>query len=179
METPMATRGIHLVWTTYGTWLPGDDRGHWSPLFDLYGHLTAAGHKLNIHDVATKHRAAEALTEPPKSLTPAEIDIVTGVIADCVGVDKLHPIAAAIEPTHVHLLIGPTATDTSTIVGRMKGRSSSAVCAACGRKRTWTAGYWQVFLFDDTGVAAVQRYIERHNERRGLPAAPFAWLRSI
>lgn len=41
----MATIGIHLVWTSYGTWLPGDDRGHWSPLFDFYGHLVERGGK--------------------------------------------------------------------------------------------------------------------------------------
>jgi hypothetical protein len=60
--------GVHLIWTTYGTWLPGDERGHWSPLFTLYGRVRESGGKLNPPDSTTKARVVSTMSEPPKWL---------------------------------------------------------------------------------------------------------------
>jgi REP element-mobilizing transposase RayT len=86
--------------------------------------------------------------------------------------------AAAIEPNHVHLLLGPVDEDIARVIGRLKGTSSSAVGLLPRnrhRTRVWTAGYWKVFLFDELAVAVVKAYIDAHNVRRGLPAEPFGW----
>ena len=72
----MTTSGIHLVSTTYRTWLPGDNRGHWSPLFDLYGRLLELGHRLRLPDADTKRHAEEIAKEPEKVLSPREIEVV-------------------------------------------------------------------------------------------------------
>lgn len=83
--------------------------------------------------------------------------------------------AATVEPKHVHLLLGPLEEDIERVVGR-KGRTSSAAVhqgSEPGRQRTWTAGYWKVFVFEGRAVPIVARYTEAHNERRGLPAAPY------
>jgi hypothetical protein len=69
------------------------------------------------------------------------------------------------------LLIGPTKTDIAELVGRIKSRTSSLLRrlpAGASRRRTWTTGYWKVFLFDQDAVAVVRAYIEAHNVRRGL-----------
>ena len=69
--------------------------------------------------------------------------------------------------------------DIAKFAGRIKGRTSSAVGAMpknAGRERVWTSGYWKVFLFDELGVTAVREYIEAHNVRRGLAAAPYPWI---
>jgi hypothetical protein len=71
---------IHAIWTTYMTWPPGDARGHWSPLFDFYGHLLDEGHHLNLCDVSTVHHATQLAKEPPKVLTQEEQDIVAETI---------------------------------------------------------------------------------------------------
>ena len=148
--------GIHLIWTCYGTWLPGDpDKpGHWSPLFDLYGRLRAAGHQINLPDATTFEYAKSIMRESPKILTAEE----RAVVADVIGRHMLHPQiapglpggtvrdassarnpdnhppqaagymvgdrtyrkprchAAAIEPTHVHLLLGPVEEDIARFV---------------------------------------------------------------
>ncbi|MCH8150883.1 MAG: transposase [Planctomycetes bacterium] len=180
-----ATRGIHVIWTTYGTWLPGDRRGHWSAVLDLYGRLKRAGHQMNMPDTETHSRARSLMKNAPKELTIAEIQIVANVFGTYLapglpGVGSCH--AAAIEPTHVHLLFGPVGEPIGTFVGQLKGASSSAVLRRPGnhgRKRIWTAGYWKVFLFEDETVDAVAEYIEAHNTRRGLPAIPFPWITPI
>lgn len=177
----MGTRGIHVVWTTYMTWPPGDRRGHWSPMFDLYGRLKMAGHRINLpHDVSVTHAQVSA-ADPPKVLTPGERVIVAHELSHHVTPGKPGSIcyAAAIEDNHVHLLLGPLSEDIGKYVGRLKGRTSSVMRklpANADRKRIWTAGYWKVFLFDDEAVTAVARYIGQHNVRRGLPATPYDWV---
>lgn len=186
----MATVGIHLIWTTYGSWLPGDSRGHWSPLFDFYGNLIERGGQLNRADLNTQERALERMKEEAKILTPEE----TAVVADTLGTLVHRPdessatihlpwvYAAAIEPNHVHLLLGPLQEPIGTVAGRFKGKTSSDVLKLPrneGRERTWTAKYWKVFLFDSLALEAVKNYIEEHNVRRGLARAPFPWISPI
>ena len=176
----MATVGIHLIWTTYGTWLPGDDRGHWSPLFDFYGHVVEKGGKLNRSDLMTTEACRERMKESPKVLDAEERIIVAAKIGEVVREHGIEVYAAAIESTHVHLLVGPLAEHVGIAAGRFKGATSSAVLELPrnqGRERTWTAKYWKVFLFDDVALEQVKRYIEAHNLRRGDVAAPFDWIR--
>lgn len=183
-----ATVGIHLIWTTYGTWLPGDPAkpGHWSPLYDMYGRIRAAGHRLNLPDATTHAVARARMKEPETVLSDAEQRVVAEVLGEqfdpakagamCGGVCAY---ACAVEPTHVHLLVGPVGEDIGRFVGRLKGTTSSAVVKHTtngARSRTWTTGYWKVFLFDIGGLDAVRAYIESHNKRRDIPASPFNWL---
>ena len=186
------TVGTHLIWTTYGTWLPGDDRGHWSPLFDMYGHLLEKGHTLNLPDPVTRHRAMAAMKEAPKFLNLQETEVVADVIGKIIGgipVGRFvlrrpgsicRAYALAIEATHVHLLIGPLSDDLRPTVGRLKGVSSSLVLGLphdVTRQRTWTADFWRVFLYDLEGLHAVYHYIIEHNLRAGRPAHPWAFTR--
>jgi hypothetical protein len=182
-ESRMATVGIHLVWTAYGTWLPGDDRGHWSPLHHFYGDVIARGGQLNRADLTTREYARERLTESPKILTRDErIAVATTLGTLLGGRDQPKAYAAAIEENHVHVLLGPVEEKIHVTAGRLKGCTSRDVLklpANSERTRTWTAKYWKVFLFDDTAFFAVKRYIEEHNIRRGLPASPYDWLAII
>jgi len=188
----MPTCGIHLVSTTYRTWLPGDDRGHWSPLLDFYGALRERGHRLRVGDPITRQRGEGIADEPEKVLSPREVQTVADTIGALITSPHSPPLvagrptfkppviyAAAIERTHFHLLTGIMREDVGIFMGRIKGITSSAVCALpenAGRRHVWTAHYWEVFLFDDGGVEAVQGYIEAHNVRRGLAPNPFPWV---
>jgi hypothetical protein len=182
----------HLIWTTYGTWLPGDPRGHWSPLFDFYGHLRAAGHRFNPSDEVTEIRASHLMKEAPKFLSPEEKEIAADVIGKVLGgksVGNFSPgkpgaisiaHAVAIENSHVHLLIGRLTEPLDPTVGRIKGVSSSLILKLprqTEHRRTWTASFWHTHLYRTATVAEVQAYITEHNLRRGLPAHPFAWLK--
>jgi REP element-mobilizing transposase RayT len=187
------TLAIHLIWTTYGTWLPGDDRGHWSPLFDMYGHLLQRGHKLNLPDACTRARVVANMTEPAKVLNAEEIQIMADVIERIVNgvpVGRYTPgkpgaicraLALAIESNHVHLLVGPLSEDLHATVGRFKGVSSSLIGALpvnAARRHTWTAGFWRVFLFDEEAIRTVFNYVIGHNLREGRPAHPWDFTRA-
>ena len=189
-ETRTKTLAIHTVWTTYLTWLPGDKRGHWSPLFDLYGGLLRDGHQLNMGDEGTRKMAANLATGKPKYLRGSEIAMAAQTIAEvirggsAVGVANGVPAAAwtvyaaALEKQHVHLLLAANAESVSHVVGRIKGKSSSRIGKADGNpgQRVWTAGFWRVFLFDAAAVRATRNYITHHNIRRGMPPDPFNWI---
>src|SRR2546421_142117 len=104
----MATVGIHLVWTAYGTWLPGDDRGHWSPLYHFYGDVIERGGQLNRADLTTRELSRERLTEPPKILTSEERVVVADKLGRLLGgAGQPRAYAAAIEENHVHILLSP------------------------------------------------------------------------
>jgi hypothetical protein len=188
------TIATHIIWTTYGTWLPGDPRGHWSPLFDMYGRLRAAGHQLNISDPVTHDYARSLMTEPPKYLSQPDAEITADVINKILGgipvgrftpgkpgaISKAH--ALAIESNHVHLLIGSLDADLEATVGRMKGVSSSLILDQqnnLARKRTWTGGFWRVFLYDNLAVETVYAYIINHNIRANRLAHPYTFTHPI
>jgi REP element-mobilizing transposase RayT len=178
------TCAIHVIWTTYLTWLPGDERGHWSALFDFYGNLIERGHHLNLPDATTKSHALQIAKEQEKVLSDRKIEVVAdelGVLFETDPVLRgISVLAGAIERTHVHLLLGAMEADISQVVGKLKGRTSSRVLGLAenaGRGRTWTSGFWKVFLFDDEGTLEVKRYVQDHNLRRGLCAAPYPWIR--
>jgi transposase IS200 family protein len=185
-------------------------------MFDVYGRLRAAGHRINLPDAVTAKHARSVAIDPPKTLTPGERAVVSHELSQHVAwpthsprlaggnrtsppdVDRLPDelrevtpgkpgamwdkpacYAAAIEDNHVHLLFGPVGEGLGKFVGRLKGRTASELRklpANQERRRIWTAGYWKVFLFNDDSLAAVQRYIEDHNTRRGLPASPYDWI---
>jgi REP element-mobilizing transposase RayT len=175
----MNTVAIHLVWNTYMTWPPGDDRGHWSALFDLYGHLTGQGHQLNLPDPVTVEIAKSLAKEPERVLTELDRQIIAETIGAVVTEYQVPVYAAAIERTHVHLLLGPTDEPIENLVGRIKGRSSSQVIkrgSEPGRGRTWTTGYWAVFVYDLGAIPTIQNYTEEHNRRKGLAYAPYEWI---
>ena len=191
-HTTIHTRAIHIISTTYRTWPPGDDRGHWSPLFDFYGHLKEKGHHLRLPDPDTRHYADQFADEPEMVLSPNAVRTVAQTFGSLLTAPYSPPLvagkhalkppvayAAAIERTHFHLLIGILKEDLGTFVGRLKGTAASAVCALPeykGRKHVWTAHYWEVFLCDEPAIDAVQLYIQDHNLRRGLAASPYPWI---
>ena len=180
------TKGIHAIWTTYGTWLPGDVRGYWSALLDFYGHVLQRGQQLNPPDAATQIRATSSMYEPEKVLNEEEIRLVAETLDDYLAPGmpgetwRIH--AAAIKRTHVHLLFRSLNDPIGEVVGRIKSRTNSALLKLPlnqDRRRIWTTGYWKVFLFDDDAVSQVAKYINVHNHRRASPAGPWSWVESF
>jgi REP element-mobilizing transposase RayT len=152
-------------------------------LFDFYGHLIAQRHQLNVPDPVTVKCAMAQAKEPERVLTSDDQQIVGETIGLILRDDlegRVAVYAGAIERTHVHLLLDPADFEIDRLIGRIKGRTSSAVIhrgSERWRTRTWTTGFWKVFVFDVTAIPDIQNYIEDHNLRRRLARAPFGWIR--
>jgi REP element-mobilizing transposase RayT len=171
-----ATIGYHLVKTCYGRWLPGDERGHWSSAWDeQIGYLEP--HRLHAGDPVRKRMAAELMKHSATLLNESMIAAVAEAVSACAAESDWRVAALAIEPTHMHLLLTPTSRDMDRTAKWIAQQTTKAV-----HQRTpyggpvWSDGKWLAHVFELGHWTHARRYIERHNERRGLPARPWEWI---
>jgi REP element-mobilizing transposase RayT len=125
METAsMTTLGYHLTWTTYGTWLPGDERGWYE-----------AGH-LGVRDPnpAREELARRLMTEAEIVLTPEQRRLVEATIRDhCARRGwSLHAVNARTNDVHAVVT-----------ADRDPGEMMDQLKAWCSRKLSDQAGLTQ------------------------------------
>ncbi|MDQ3441530.1 MAG: transposase, partial [Planctomycetota bacterium] len=139
-------------------------------------------HKLNVPDREPYRRAKELTEEPERVLPRGGQGVIARTLGRVLSEDfegRVPVYAGTVERTHTHLLLGPCCYPIDNFIGRIKGKTSSAVIREGDepwRTRTWTHGFWKVFVFDVTAIPDIQDYIEDHNRRRGLPPAPYPWI---
>lgn len=170
------TLGYHLVISGHGLWLPGDDRGHWSDIWDeQLGYIEP--HTLHEGDPVRLRMAAERMKHPPVRLTAAMIEVVTQTLTTCTANSDWKIIAASIEPTHTHLQLTYTTRDIDNTAKWLKDQFTKAIHKNTPHQGpVWCKGKWRTFLFDLDYWQNTKRYIERHNERRGVGARPYPFL---
>ena len=96
-----------LTWTTYGTWLPGDDRGFVSrvPQADGTHHIhnePDSPYDVSLGDV--REAAHRRMKGPPVRLTAAQARVVDAAILEASANHSISVIAYSIMEDHVHLL---------------------------------------------------------------------------
>lgn len=170
------TIGYHVVKSGYGLWLPGDDRGHWSAAWDpQIGYIEP--HTLHPGDPVRERMARERMRFPPTRLTAEMMRIVGDTIATCAARSTWRIAAASIEATHAHLLITYSGRDIYNTAKWLADQTTKAIHRDTSfRGPVWCKGNWCSFIFDYGRWKNVRVYIEKHNLRRGLPAAPFAFI---
>ncbi|MGB7158182.1 MAG: transposase [Tepidisphaeraceae bacterium] len=171
-----ATIGYHFVKSTHGTWLPGDQRGHWSEAWDeQIGFIEP--HMLHPGDPVRLRMARERMKHPEVRLTREMIRIVEQTIARCVDESPWSIVAGAIERTHTHLLITYTTRDIDKSMKWLTQEMTKAVHRQTTHQGpVWSEGKWLQFIFDDSHWRNTVAYIERHNVRRGLDPRPYSFL---
>src|SRR3954470_6743642 len=83
-----------LTWTTYGTWLPGDERG-W----------VAKPGEPRPPDARLEQVCESLLTEPPLFLEPGQRQVVESTIAEHCRIRGWHLHAVAGRTNHVHVVV--------------------------------------------------------------------------
>lgn len=127
-EQPLA---FFLTWTTYGSWLPGDDRG-WT---DGAGHHRASD--------AHQHRLAQrACRDRPVMLTPQERVLVARVIRQHCLIRAWSVHAVSCRTQHVHVVVTAANVSPGRVRQELKGWASRRLAenrrAAMQRQvRTW------------------------------------------
>lgn len=179
MESNMPnTIGYHFVKSTYGICLPGDDRGHWSDAWDeQIGYIEL--HHLHEGDPIRRHMAEERMRHPPVRLTSAMITNVMDTIGECVLKSKggLTIVAAAIEPTHFHLLIPFSGRDIDKPAKWIADQTTKAIHRETDYDGpVWGKGKWCSFVFDDKYWSNSRDYIERHHLRQGKSRQPYTCI---
>ena len=168
--------GYHIVKTTYGTWLPGDERGSWSEGWDdRLGYFGA--HRLHDGDARRERMARARMKCEPVVLTAGMVRAVTGAVGACAERSSWEVGALAIEPTHMHLLITCSGLDvdrTARWIGQMTTKAVHRDTDHAGV--VWSKGSWRGYVRDAKQWQSTAAYIERHNVRRGLAARPYGFI---
>ena len=172
------TIGYHLVKSCYGLWLPGDDRGSWSESWDdQIGFLEP--HALHPGDPVRERMAMERQTHPAVILDAAMTAAIVDALGVCVakaGRDLLI-VAAAVDRTHMHLLLPYAGRDIDTTAKWIADQTTKAVHRQTSHQGpVWAKGRWRGFIFDAANFDNAGQYIERHNLRHGMPARPYPWI---
>jgi REP element-mobilizing transposase RayT len=172
----MATLGYHIVVSGYGLWLPGDERGHWSDSWDeQVGYIEP--HTLHPGDPIRKRMADERMLHPRVILDPEMVSSVVETIGTYCSNSDWKIAAASIEATHTHLLLTYTTREIDNTVKWLKDQTTKAVHRLTAHQGpVWCGGKWRSYVFDPIVWQNTVRYIERHNERRGVGPVPYDFV---
>jgi REP element-mobilizing transposase RayT len=181
--------GSHVIFCTYGFWLPNDPRGSWSDFVGAwellpFGHATKTDTRQSVagarHDPAIRRDAKQALKHAPISFTGLQARAVGQGFAhylDRAGIDVW---ACSILPKHVHMVIGRHKFDVEYIVNQLKGHATRRLMAEQVHPeapRAWARGMWKVFLNDADDIDRAVRYVENNPLKEGLLPQRWAFVR--
>jgi hypothetical protein len=173
------TLGYHIVVSGYGLWLPGDERGHWSEAWDEEIGFVEP-HTLRAGDPVRKRMAEERQLHPPVRLDAAMQIVVADTIGWCRAESDWRIAAASNEATHAHLLLTYVVRDIDNTVKWLKDQVTKATHRTTSHAGpVWCKGRWRSFVFDPAIWRNTRLYIERHNERRGVGARPYAFVDDV
>ncbi len=189
--------GYHVIFSTYGFWLPNDPRGSWSTFvgsWELfrYGPATKTSVRHSVahreHDRAKRLEAKSALKYPPVNFTGVQARAVGRGFARYVERTGLPVWACAILPDHVHLVVGRLQMKVEQLVIQLKGEATQQLEAEgvhplasyrIGDERVpkcWVRGQWKVFLDADDVDRAI-RYVESNPLKEGKKRQAWSFVR--
>jgi len=180
--------GYHVIFSTYGFWLPNDPRGSWSEFvgsWELFrfGAATKTNKRRSLardaHDRARRLEAKRALKYPPVNFTGTQARAVARGFARYVHRSRLPVWACAIMPDHVHMVVGRVGMKVEQLVIQLKGHATRqlefegihpmARFKEAGERlpHCWVRGQWKVYL-DPGDVRRAIRYVEDNPLKEGM-----------
>jgi REP element-mobilizing transposase RayT len=155
---------LHITWTCYGTWLPGDERGHVSNVLLPGGGFTpkanAPGTPPSPGDEFTRGRARALQAGETVWLTPAQAVCAADALVAACRARGWHIRRAAVMANHVHVVVCACPDDGEAVRRVLKGVSQAALSKAGGRaRRWWTAGGSDRYKHGATAVEEAVRYV--------------------
>ena len=129
---------FHVIGTTYGFWLPNDQRGSGSdyvrnPALRPFGPPTKVNHNRSVarapFDPEIRRLAREALRYDPVEFTDEQIQSVARGFAKEIEEFGGTALEGAILRTHFHLVLGQHRYDIRRFVGRLRGAATKQLRA--------------------------------------------------
>jgi hypothetical protein len=143
--------GYMLTWTTYGSWLQGDQRGY------AKDHTTYGPN-------SPLHRANQTLLAcPPVELTTQQRDTVVAAFEAESQTLEQTIYAMAVEPRHIHLVVNCGLATAAEAASHYKNAARLALQQNGFEGKLWTRGFGKRYCFDGDQMAAVIEYVRGHN----------------
>ena len=143
-----------ITWTTYGTWLPGDERGWWregehhagNPLF--------------------REMAAAEMKEPAFSLPPGQRPVVEETITRHCEIRSWTMHAVAARWKHVHVVVTAPGYPPERVRDQFKAWCTRALKPRSpNRQRFWTEGGSCRFINHEEDLEAAIVYVKEGQDR--------------
>jgi len=132
-----------LTWTTYGTWLPGDERGFVSQVSDGDGGKTIHNRPQTLYDAdwdLLRHSMQAKLKQSPIRLIREQAEAALAQLKETATYRQWQLVAAAVMANHCHIVVAVVGDpDPSHILRDFKSYASRAL------NQKWpkpTAGTW-------------------------------------
>ena len=140
-----------MTWTTYGTWLQGDERGY------VKDGITLPGDK-KLLETCKDFQKGDTV-----KLNRTDRNIIHGTILKEAKRIGCHIEALAVCSNHVHLVMLLFPESIGHTVSRFKNVTSAALRNNGRQGRIWTRGFDKRFCFNDNDLQTRIRYVNKHN----------------
>lgn len=143
------------TWTTYGSWLPGDERGWFK-----------AGSGFRSPDPIRVWAAAIRMTDESVILKPEQRQIVEQVIADHCGIRGWQLHAVSCRTNHVHVVL--TATNRAIQMPREQFKAWTTRRlkeSQPARAHWWTERGWDLYIDNETSLQEAVAYVLERQTR--------------
>lgn len=153
-----------ITWTCYGSWLPGDERGHVSNVLLPEGGFETKQNTTNTPiatgDAFTRERARSLQKGETVWLTPAQALETAIALVDAARKRQWRILRASVMANHVHVVITDCPDDGPAVRRVLKGVSQAALSRLLGRvQRWWTAGGSDRYKHGSEAVTAATEYV--------------------
>jgi REP element-mobilizing transposase RayT len=155
-----------LTWTSYGTWLPGDERGFVSNVQDGPGpevRHNLPGTPYDQDMPGLRHSARAALKCPPIYLVLEQAQQLLEQFQETAHYRGWQLLAVGIMRNHVHIVVGvPGDPDPSDLLGDFKAYGSRALNRKWAKPASgtwWTESGSKRKLKDEVAVREVVQYV--------------------
>jgi REP element-mobilizing transposase RayT len=146
------TLGYHITWTTYGTWLQGDERRYVKDgkILPADEALLQSNQKLQVQDTV--------------KLSKLQQEIARQAIMKQAELLKQQIYALAVKSNHIHIVAEYIPQPIAKIVAYYKSAARLALKTVGCDGKVWTAGYDKRFCFDKETLERKIRYVQNHNK---------------
>jgi len=146
------TLGYLLTWTTYGTWLQGDNRGYVKDgrIYPGNKHLMQTNKQLQLHDAVRLSKEKQQLVR-------------TAIINEA-QLRSQQIYALSVQSNHIHIVVQYVPQPISKVVAYYKKAARLALKAAGYSAKLWTRGYDKRFCFDRAALEQKIEYVQHHNK---------------
>jgi REP element-mobilizing transposase RayT len=186
----------HVIWGTYGFWLPNDPRGSWTEFVAAWElvHFGKSTYSFERSDIDVekwrlwRDEARGALRYPPVTLTGEQAQAVGNGLQAGVRKSNLEIWACSIMPEHIHLVVGRHTYKVEQICNLLKGEGTKALKAKslhpqAGAMRAdgklpscWAEGQWKVYLDTEEAIENAIRYVEQNPIKEGKAAQRWSFV---